>query len=140
MVNHTLDVEQARAYYDAESAIIFVHYRGTLTGDAANDVYGWLEELYDEIDVDNLYGIVFDFREVKDFDESNLKTARRVSSRMNMRIDTSHVPAALIIRDPYHQEILFGSMRVSPEHARKKIVWSEEEAREFLDQWHAEHP
>ena len=35
MVNYTLDVEQARAYYDAESAIIFVHYRGTLTGDAA---------------------------------------------------------------------------------------------------------
>ena len=136
MVNHTLEVEQARAFYDPESAIIYIHYRGTLTGDAALEVYNWLEELYQEIDVDHLYGLIFDFRQVQEFDDSNLKTARRTSSRMNMRIDTSHVPVALIVSDPYHQEILLGSMRISPENIRKKIVWSEEEAQEFLASWH----
>ena len=137
MVAHTLEAKQARADYDPEQGLIYVTYEGVLTEDVPKAVYGWLEELYEEIDVTSLYGQIFDFRGVEEFDESNLKTARRTSSRMNMRVDVSHVPVALIVSDPYHQEILLGSMRISPDHIRKKIVWSEEEAQEFFQTWHA---
>lgn len=138
MVAHTIQTDQARANYNAEEALIYVAYSGILTADVPLAIYSWLEELYDEIDIDSLYGQIFDFRDVKEFDDSNLKTARRTSNRMNMRVDVSHVPVALIVGDPYHQEILLGSMRISPDHARKKIVWSDEEAREFFEKWHAE--
>jgi hypothetical protein len=30
-------------------------------------------------------------------------------------------------------------MRISPDHMRKKIVWSEEEAQEFFTTWHEEN-
>ena len=139
MADHMLEVEQARAYYDPENEIVYVAYQGILNADANVEVYNWLEELYKEVDVKNLYGLVFDFRGVEEFDDSNLKTARRSSSRMNMRVDTSHVPVALIVGDPHQQEILLGSMRISPKHARKKIVWSDDEAHEFLEEWHTAH-
>jgi hypothetical protein len=136
MVDHKLETEQASAYYDPESGIVFVAYSGVLTSEPAKEVYAWLGKLLQEIDINSLHGQVFDFRNVSEFDNSNLKTARRTSNRMNMSVDTSHVPVALLVSDPYHQEILLGSMRISPENVRKKIVWSEDEALEFFASWH----
>ena len=139
MVDHKLEIEQASATYDSDTGIIYVAYNGILTGEPAKEVYAWLGELYQEIDINSMYGQVFDFRQVTEFDNSNLKTARRTSNRMNMSVDTSSVPVAMIVGDPYHQEILLGSMRISPENVRKKIVWSEDEAQEFLDSWHSKN-
>jgi hypothetical protein len=121
-----------------DTRIVHVTYSGVLTGDANVAVYDWLDELYQDVDITSMYGQVFDFRKVEEFAQDNLKTARRVSNRMNMKIDTSQIPVALLVGDPYHQEILLGSMRISPEHRRKKIVWSEDEALEFFEQWHTE--
>lgn len=134
----TLEVENARASYDAEKRIVTVEYFGALSASVTIEVYSWLEELFKEVDINSLYGQIFDFRRVEQFAQDNLKTARKTSSRMNMRIDTSNVPVALLVGDPYHQEILRGSMRISPEHVRKRIVWSEEEADLFFKKWHAE--
>lgn len=136
MSKYELKVEQASAYYDEESRIVHIAYQGALSSDVTVQVYDWLETLYDAVGLDTLYGQIFDFREVTEFDESNLSTARRTSSRMNMRMDTSHVPVALIVGDFYHEEILRGAMRIPPEHARKRIVWSEDEALAFLQEWH----
>jgi len=139
MIAHKVDTEQVSAIFDEDSSIIYVTYYGALTGEGPKIVYGWLDELYEEIDVNSIYGQIFDFRQVEEFAQENLKTARKTSNRMNMKIDTSHVPVALLISDPYHQEVLHSSMRISPDHERKKIVWSEEEALAFFEKWHEEH-
>ena len=137
MASYALELDQAKAYYDPEQEVVYVAYEGILGAEAPAEVYNWLEALYNDIDVKTMYAQIFDFRKVTAFDDSNLKTARRTSSRMNMSVDISHVPVALIVSDPYHQEILLGSMRISPDHMRKKIVWSEDEAYDFFEQWHA---
>lgn len=139
MDKHRLEVEQASAYYDLEKHIAYIKYRGVLGSDVTIQVYDWLDELYKEYGTEGFYGQIFDFREVKEFDESNLATARKTSNKMNMRIDTSHIPVALIVSDFYHEEILRTAMRISPEHIRKKIVWSEADAYAFLDEWVSEH-
>lgn len=139
MVNYQLDVEQANARFDPEKRIAFIHYHGVLGSDVTLRVYEWLDELYKEIGTDGFAGQIFDFRDVQEFDESNLATARKTSGKMNLRVDTSHIPVALIVSDFYHEEILRTAMRISPEHVRKKIVWSEDEALSFLNQWRTEH-
>jgi len=139
MIAHKVDTEQASAHLDDENSIIYIVYYGILTSEGPKIVYSWLGELFEEIDINSINGQIFDFRQVEEFAQENLKTARRTSNRMNMQIDTSHIPVALLISDPYHQEILHSSMRISPEHSRKKIVWSEEEALAFFEQWHKEH-
>lgn len=138
-MDYQLEIERASVMYDPETRVIHVTYRGELDGDTNAAVYEWLEQLYQEIGIETVWGQVFDFREVSEFQQENLKTARRTSTRMNMRTDVSSCPAALIVSDFYHEEILRGSMRVVAENVRKKIVWSEDEALQFLEEWHAQN-
>lgn len=135
MHKHELKTEQAHAYFDEEARIVYVEYQGQLSGDVTVAVYEWLDALFHEIDLQTIHGEIFDFRQVTEFDQSNLKAARKTSSRMNMKVDTSGIPVALLVSDFYHQEILQSAMRISPEHVRKKIVWSEEEALAFINEW-----
>lgn len=134
-----LEIERAIATYDPQTRIVTVVYRGMLDAETNATVYGWLEQLYEHIGADTLWGQVFDFRGVTEFGEDNLKAARRNSSRMNMRTKVTNWPVALIVNDFYHEEILRSSMRVAAENVRKRIVWSEQDALNFLHEWHAEH-
>jgi hypothetical protein len=139
MHKYQLEVDQASAYFDEDTRIVHITYHGVLTGDVTHQVYDWLDELFRQVDLNTIHGEIFDFRQVTEFDQSNLKAARKTSSRMNMKIDTSHLPVALIVGDFYHKEILHSAMRISPEHTRKRIVWSDEEALDFLAEWQKNH-
>jgi hypothetical protein len=138
-MKHEFEIERAAIHFDPETRIVEIVYRGALDGETNARVYQWLEELYHEVGIDKIWGQIFDFRNVTEFLQDNLKTARRNSARLNMRTDVSQFPAALIVNDFYHEEILRGSMRVSTENIRKRIVWSRDEALEFIEEWHAEH-
>jgi hypothetical protein len=81
-------------------------------------------------------GEIFNFQDVEDFGLTNLMLARQMSKSINIRKDTSRIPIALVVKNVYQEEILRGPMQVSPENKRKKIVQSEEEAVEFIDDWH----
>jgi hypothetical protein len=140
MNKHVLEVERAKAHYDDAQQIIFVTYEGELNGDVTLQVYEWLDELFKSVDATTIKGQIFDFRKVTSFQQDNLQAARRASNRFNMRMDTSHIPVALVIGDPYHDEIMRSGMRISPDHRRKKIVWSHDEAHEFLKEWHDDNP
>lgn len=131
-----LETEQAAAHYDAATRIVHITYRGNLGADATRQVYDWLDTLYETVGTDTLYGQIFDFRQVTQFQDENLQTARRVSKFANIRADTSRFPVALLISEFYHQEILRSAMRVTPDNERKRMVWSEAEALEFFQQWH----
>ena len=131
--------EQATAYYNEEQHIIWVTYSGVLGADVTVQVYDWLNRLILAIGVDQIYGQIFDFSAVTEFQESNLQTARKTSKRMNIKVDTSHIPVALVVGNFYQEEILSGPMRVEAGHIRKRIVHSEAEALAFIEAWNLEH-
>ncbi len=133
-----LKIDQAEAYFDLETHIAYIAYRGVLHADVTVQVYDWLDAVYDEVGLENVHGQVFDFSAVEMFDPGNLKVARRTSSRANMKQDTSHIPVGLIVSTPIHEETLRTDMRILPENTRKKIVWSMEAALEFIETWHKE--
>lgn len=135
MTNFKLETNQATAYYDPQSQIAHIRYNGVLSADVTVEVYGWLDEIYQSIGSENMSGQIFDFRDVEAFSEDNLQTARKTSNRMNMKVDNSHIPVALIVANHEQEEILRGPMRIPAEHVRKRIVWSEEEAQQFLVEW-----
>jgi hypothetical protein len=134
-----LEIEQATAYYDAEQRMVRIAYRGSLGSDVTVQVYDWLDKLIQEIGVEKIHGEIFDFSGVTEFQPSNLQTARKTSKRLNVKIDTSQLPVALIAKTFYQEEILRGSMQISPDHTRKRIVKSEDEAFTFIHDWNATH-
>jgi hypothetical protein len=138
MANLRLEIPNATAVYDEQTHVAKIIYSGILDGDVTIQVYDWLDDLYRDVGLETIIGQIFDFRKVQAFEESNLSTARRTSNRMNMRVDTSNIPVALLVNDFYHEEILRGSMRIPAEHVRKRIVWSEDEAWAFIKTWHSD--
>ena len=133
-----LNIDQAEAYFDPETNIAHIAYSGVLHADVTLQVYNWLDAINEEVGLENVRGQVFDFSAVETFDPGNLKVARRTSSRANMKQDNSHIPVGLIVGTPVHEETLRTDMRISPENTRKKIVWSKDEALEFIETWHKE--
>ena len=133
-----LERENATAHYDEETGIAYINYMGFLDADASVAVYEWLADL-DEV-VEDLYGEVFDFRQVTEFMPDNLMEARKKSRRRNMRQDVHTLPVAMIVKDFYQEEILRGPMQNVPENQRKRIVRGMDEALYFLQKWREEHP
>lgn len=136
MSHLSLEIQQAAAHYDDTTRLVRIVYHGELGAEVTRQVYDWLEELYEAVGTDAIYGQIFDFRKVTQFLDENLQAARRASKIANIRMDTSRFPVALLISDFYHQEILRSAMRVTPDNERKRLVWSEAEALEFFQQWH----
>ena len=134
-----LNTDQATAFFDYDSRLIRVAYRGNLGSGAAEQVYDWIEQLIQTVGIGAIAGEIFDFTAVTSFDPGNLQTARKVSKKLNMTTDTSHLPVAMIIANFYQEEILRSPMRVLPEMERKRIVWSEQEALDFIGWWNAQH-
>lgn len=134
----SLKIDQAEANYDETTRIARIAYKGRLHGDVTIAVYDWLDTLYGEFGTEGFNGQIFDFRQVEEFERDNLVTARRTSSKMNMRFDTSQIPAALIVGNHYQEEMLRTGMRIPTENIRKKIVWSDEEALAFIATFQSE--
>lgn len=138
MSNEPLQMDKATARYDEESKIAFIKYKGVLTAEESTAVYDWLHDLIEVIGLDEIYGEVFDFREVTEFAPDNLMQARRNSRRYNMRNNVRRLPVAMIISSFYQEEILRGPMQNVEENKRKAIVWEEDEAVAFLKEWHVD--
>jgi hypothetical protein len=130
-----LNIQNARAHYDADSRIVFITYRGLLSAEASTQVYHWLHDLMLELGSENLYGEVWDFREVQEFLPDNLMDARKKSRGLNLRINVDF-PVAMVVKDFYQEEILRGPMQNVPENTRKAIVRTMDEAHQFLAEWH----
>lgn len=131
-----LELDNAHAFYDAESRIVYVTYSGYLMAEHSTHVYNWLHDLLQEIGTETLHGEIFDFRDVDEFMPDNLMDARKKSRGLNLRINVDF-PVAMIVKDLYQEEILRGPMQNVPENTRKTIVYNMEDARAFLDQWQA---
>jgi len=139
MAEYQLEIDNASTYYDPDTRIVYITYKGILDADTNVAVYSWLDEIYDAEGLTSIYGQIFDFRKVVEFAPDNLKTARRSSSKMNMAHDTSQIPVGMIVNDFEQGESLRASMRISPKNLRKRFVLSEAEAIAFFDEWYKEH-
>ena len=135
----TLDIEKASATYDEDTRIVFISYRGMLDGETSTKVYNWLSDLTESVGIENIYGEIFDFREVEQFMPDNLMDARRNSRRHNMKNNVKKLPVAMVISSHFQEEILRGPMQNVEENKRKAIVWNFEDAVNFLNSWHMEH-
>jgi hypothetical protein len=138
MTIKSLEQEQVTAYFDEEKQIARVKYSGILGSDESNAAYRWLEGVIQNIGIENIYGEIFDFTGVTQFQPDNLIDARKNSRKLNLRVDIHSTPVAMIVRDEVQKEILRGPMRNVPENRRKRIVQSEEEAFAFFEEWHAQ--
>lgn len=132
-----LQMHNAQAHFDPETKIAQIRYQGELTAEESTAVYDWLGDLIDTVGLEAIYGEIFDFRDVTTFAPDNLMEARRNSRRYNLRNKVHGLPVAMIISSFYQEEILRGPMQNVEENKRKTIVWKMEEARTFLDDWHA---
>ncbi len=133
---NSLSTPGASASHDEQTGIVTITYRGDITRTEGAAVYGWLDELISTIGVDAIYGEIFDFRQVTEFMSDNLMEARSKSRSLNLRVDTTRFPVAMIVKDFYQQEILRGPMQNVPRNTRKRIVHSEAEALNFFHEWH----
>jgi hypothetical protein len=132
-----LKTEKADARFDEESRIAYIEYRGILTAEESLAIYDWLADLVQELGIENIYGEIFDFREVSEFASDNLMEARRNSRRYNMRNRIRKLPVAMIVSNYYQEEILRGPMQNVEENKRKAVVWNMDDAIAFLHDWHA---
>jgi hypothetical protein len=131
-----LQQPQVEARYEPENQIVYVRYTGVLGSDASDRAYTWLAELINKIGIENIYGEIFDFTQVTQFQPDNIINARKNSRKLNLRVNIHETPVAMIVRDAVQEEILRGPMRNVPENKRKRIVHSDEEALAFFEEWH----
>lgn len=134
----SLELERVTAHFDEERKIAHINYSGILGADDSAAAYKWLNELIDSIHIENIYGEIFDFRDVKQFQPDNLIDARKHSRKLNLRVEIHGTPVAMIVRDSVQEEILRGPMRIVPENKRKRIVHSMEDAYSFFEEWYQE--
>lgn len=131
-----IEQDNVTAFFEAQRRLIRVNYRGSLDADVAIVVYDWIDKVISVIGIENIYGEIFDFRAVVEFQPDNLLAARRKSRRMNLRMPVHTFPVAMIVKNFYHEEILRGPMQNVPENKRRIIVYNEEDALKFIDEWH----
>lgn len=134
----SLNERQVTAHYDEEQRIAYVAYSGILEAGASSAAYQWLADLIEAIGVESLYGEIFDFTAVRQFQPDNLIDAKKNSRKLNLKVNIHDTPVAMVVRDAVQEEILRGPMRNVPENKRKRIVYSEEDALAFFQEWHSE--
>jgi hypothetical protein len=134
MIIEEISTDSFDASYDDETRLLRVHYKGMLTPDVTVQFYRWLGEVITRRaqELMQVRGSIYDFRDLKGFASTNLTSAQRQSQQLNSKADMSHIPVALIAKDRMQAELLRVELKISPQQERKALVWSEEEALEFI--------
>lgn len=132
-----LDEERVNAHFDTEQNISFITYTGVLDSEVTAQLYGWVKSLLDIIGPEATHAVVFDFRAVTRFAQDNLRAAQRESKQINRQPAAVNHPVALIVSNMYQEQMVRVANRLSPNEDRKRIVYSMDEAMQFIDEWHA---
>lgn len=130
----TLDTPQVTGHFDVEEGILYVNYHGVLTPDVTHIVYAWIGELIQQVngDLSGVYGSVYDFREVTDFDSRNLTSVQRESSQVLVKADFSNHPVALVVDTMKQEQFVKLFMKLTAQEERKRIVHSVEGGLQFI--------
>src|SRR5262245_38336564 len=108
MIVEHIDTEQFSGWYDDETLILNVVYKGVLSPDVTAQMYRWLGEVIQRrpADVVRARGTIYDFRQVTGFDSRNLTSAQRQSQQFNNNNDVSNHPVALLVDTFLQEQIL----------------------------------
>lgn len=135
-----IEEQHLQVYFDEAQKLVRVHYPEQLTPDITVRVYQWMTDLIHEIGVQNVLGGVFDFRNVQKIHEANTQVARSQSKTMNQQIDLSRVAVALIVGNLFQEQMVKVSMKLTTHSERISVVFSEQEAFDFIREFHASQP
>ena len=127
------------ARYDDANHIIYGIYSAVVTAESTTALYSRLAQLFAQVDIKSIRGLVMDFRRVERFDKGNMTAVQRESHNFNQQFSLSHLPVALVVHTPLQEQIVSITRRVTPDPHRKQIVYSIAEAHTFFDEWHKEH-
>ncbi len=132
-----LNEASVSGYFDDYTRIFHVHYKDILTADTTNKAYSWLFTQGTVVGgIENIHAFVFDFTEVVKFQRDNTFATKRQSQTAKVSIDLSRVPAALVVKNIYQEQMVLLSMKVNDVEERTKICKSHAEAMTFIDQFH----
>lgn len=139
LADQRLDDKQISAYYNPETGVLHVVYRGILSPDVSAQFYGWLSAAMAQHpeEVLRARGSIYDFREVTQFDNANLFTAFRQSKNLNQQADLANHPVALVVANNFQAEFVRLTMQITPGHDRKRVVATPEEGLAFIEDFHA---
>jgi|GEM_PF-3406340 len=132
-----LDESGVSGYFDTNTRIFHVHYKGTLDADTTNRAYSWLFTQGTVVGgVENIYAFIFDFTKVTKFRRDNTFATKRQSQTAKVAVDLSRVPAALVVSNIYQEQLVLLSMKVNDVEERTKICKSHAEAMTFIELFH----
>ncbi|MCI0712291.1 MAG: hypothetical protein L0154_19210 [Chloroflexi bacterium] len=126
-------------HFDVDSGILRIAYSGNVTPEITGSIYTWGWKLSEGVGVENIHGMITDFRAVVKFAPQSLGAAVKESRRINKAFDLSRLPVALIVRNLYQEHMVKISTDLSGNSERRKIVYSDDEALAFIENWHASH-
>jgi hypothetical protein len=132
-----LNSEGATGFYDTEKQLVCITYYGVVTPIVTTDAYTIGAQMIERYGIQDLRGMIADFRHVVDFDNSNLNAVRRTSGSLNMNYDMSHVAAALLVATMIQEKMVRMGMKITPQEERKRIVHSLQAAHSFVDEFQA---
>lgn len=133
-----LNIDGASIWYDRTTDFMRINYYGVITPQTTFDVYSKMIENIGIIgDVKKVRAGLFDFRQVNAFDNTNLRTVQRSSQTMNTSYDMNHIAVALIVGNVRQERMVITAMKVTPQEARKRVVFSFADAHRFIEEFHA---
>ena len=130
-----LHTDSVTAFYDPDTMLGLVEFRGVLSADVTAAVYKWIFQIVQQIPLEQGRGSIYDFREVTEFKRDNSAAAFRQSTTLSTTVDTSNHPVALIIENFIQERAVKLIMRITPQEERKRIVHSQQEAVAFINAW-----
>lgn len=125
--------------FDSQTGVLSAIYGEILNGRYTAEVYSECLNVLTREGVENVKGVIFDFRNVQVSEKDNLRTAQASSHRANNKVDMSNLPVALIATSRLQQAIVQVSVKVGADTHRKRIVSTTEEALAFFNEWHSEN-
>lgn len=134
----SVETEKFSAHYDINTCLLNVAYHGILSPAMTTEFYKWLGSMMRDYPehVMKARGSIYDFHDVTEFENSNLTTASRQSQQLNMRTDLKNHPVALVVKNKLQEQILRLAMKITPHDERIRIVWSMEEATNYINDFH----
>ncbi|MDQ7024024.1 MAG: hypothetical protein Q9P44_00520 [Anaerolineae bacterium] len=133
-----LDESNVSGYFNPQQHIFYIHYKNRLSADASTKAYAWLFK-YGVPMGNTIRAFIFDFTAVKRFQRDNTRATQNQSRRANATADLSAIPAALIVKTPYQEQLVLLSMKANKVEERTRICHSQTEAHKFIIDFHKKY-
>jgi hypothetical protein len=135
MTQYRLDEPHLKILFDTDTGIGTTTYQAVLLPQHTAEAYQWFAAYLDRIGLQNIRGLIFDFRNVQKFEQGNFQAVKRESKQINTELDLSHFPVALLISNLYQEEMVRVASKITGQEKRIRILHSEEETADFFTEF-----